>query len=258
MQGQLTEFSKVVLSKDDYSLDKLAVERIEESAALFSKSPVYEAPEASIAPRDDIETTYFSVEFCRAAIFGSLLSLAQGRSGVRLQCVQMLADMLQYEVIPCFSSAKTIGQDVVKFMTGANISCYYYNMVIATDAAFLSSGLSRIELNQHDVSVLENGHFYFTGIAGLLAVAGNSVFQMTDVVAAMSVEATGTSADAFDVSQYETYRPHRGMINTAMRLRQLVEGSQRTAAIDGPISPSFVNIPAIHGPAQEYLASATK
>lgn len=259
MQGQLNDFAKVVLGKEDYVLDKTAVDKINESAALFSSSPVLPAPEAANAPSDAaMGAGFLSPDFCRAAVFGCLQSLVQGRAGVRLAVVQLLLDMLEYEVIPCFASVDTIGLDLVQFMMGANVPCYYYKMVISTDAAFLSSGLAKIELNQHDVQVLKSGHFYFTGIAALLAVAGNSVFQMIDVVAAMSVEATGTAADAFDVAQYETYRPHRGMINSAIRLRQLVEGSQRTGCLEGPILPSLANIPAVHGPAQEFLASATK
>ena len=257
MQGQLGDFAKVVLTKDDVVLDKHVIDKIEESAALFSKSAPYPSPEAATGPID-VDGKYFPMEFCRAAVYGCVLSLQQGRSGVQFPAVQLLLNMLQFEVIPCFTSVKNMGKELVQCLVGATVPCYYYKMILASDAAFLSAGLSKVELNMHDVEVLENGHFYFTGIAGLLSVAGTSVMQMIDVVAAMSVEATGTSADAFDVTQYETYRPHRGMITAATRIRQMVDGSQRTGSYEGPIAPSFLSVPAVHGPAHEYLASATK
>jgi histidine ammonia-lyase len=131
-------------------------------------------------------------------------------------------------------------------------------MVIGSDAAFLSAGLEHVQLSVHDKNTLEAGHFFFTGIAGLLSVAAISVFQMTDVVAAMAVEATGTSAACFDAAQYETFKPHRGMINAAGLIHQLIDGSQRTGSADGPVSPSFASIPAVHGPAADYVSSATK
>ena len=264
MQTHLEELTKVVLSKEDLSMDKHAEDKIIESAALFSKSPPYHPASATsdtsvTLTEEQIESMkLFPKEFCRAAVYGCAVSLLQGRAGVQLPVIKLLLDMLEYEVIPCFSSVQKIGSELIRFMSGDIVPCYYYGMKISSDAALLSSGLEKVELNMHDYTTLERGHFFFTGIAGLLAAAGTSVFRMVDVIAAMSVEATGTAIDAFDVSQYENYRPHRGMINSATLIHQLLDGSQRTGTYDGPISPSFLSVPAVHGPSHEYMVSAAK
>lgn len=260
LQGPLSDIAKVVLSIETVSFEKHVQDKIDESASLFSDSPAYHTPgpESTSTIPANLKGPFFPKEFSRAAVYGCVVSIGQGRSGVRWDVVQLLLQMLEFDLTPALSSVKSIGKELVKFLTGFNVPSYCNDCLVESEAGFMSFGLTPITLSTHEALVLERGHFYFTGISSLLTLAANNVFQMVDVVAAMSAEATGLSSNSFDATQYETHRPHRGMINCATKMRQLLDGSQRLNAVDGPITPSFLSIPAIHGPAQEHLASATK
>jgi histidine ammonia-lyase len=109
LQGQLSELANVVLNKEDISIERHVIDRIEESASLFAASPVY-IPDAAasaalaaladgkVVPTGEEDNRFFPHEFCRAAIYGCVTSLLQGRSGVKYPVVQLLLDMLEFEV----------------------------------------------------------------------------------------------------------------------------------------------------------------
>jgi histidine ammonia-lyase len=257
MQVQLNDVARVVLFREDFTLDKAVADRIDESAALFSKSPISE-PMPPLFHEDKEETPYLPLEFSRAALYGCVISICQGRSGVRSDVVRALLKALEYEVIPCFSSLDNIPVELALFLSGKDVDCFYYENVYGTEAAFLSSGVSPCPLTEHELQIMSRSHFFFCGIAALLANSTGCVFQMLDVVAAVSCDAAGASPEPFEANNYELYLPHRGMISSAANLRQMLEGSKRSTAGAPTVAPCFVSIPNYHGPAQELVAGAMK
>ena len=66
----------------------------------------------------------------------------------------------------------------------------------------------------------------------------------------------------FDALQYETYRQHRGQINSAMIMRQMLDSSKLIGVAFGDASildeDIFTHSPQMHGPVMETLAQAFK
>jgi histidine ammonia-lyase len=245
--------ARVVISKEDFSLDKAVLSRADESAALFASSPVWTPPPILDEAHQPLPT-----EFGRAAIYGAIASLSQGRAGVRSVVLQMLVQMLELEVIPCFSAASKIGIELAAVLSGINTTCYYYALIMNSDAVFLSSGLEKLTLTEHEAEVLIKGHFYYTGMAALLAYSAQATMNMVDVVAGVSCEAVNASSEPFSASNYEIHRPHRGMMSSAGNLRLMVEGSKRVTPAATHPEPCFVSIPNFHGPAAELVNAAIK
>jgi histidine ammonia-lyase len=243
-------------------LDRHVIDKIDESAALYKKSPNYVPVSNPVVEESAIDVLrHYPNELLplsRAALYGCVVSLSQGRYGVRSSVVQMIIQLLEYEIVPCIQSIKSFGINLVHLLTNSSTYCYYYKNIHTAEVAYLSSGLSPIDLTVHEVSVLEHGHFYYTGIASLLANLTNNSFKMLDIISAFSIETIGMPIDMFDAQQFELYRPHRGMMTSAANIRHMLNGSERVG-ISKDFSPSsFTAIPNHHGPAQEYLTNATK
>lgn len=254
MQVQsLSDMARVVIFKEDFSLDKAVLSRADESAALFAAAPAWTPPDVV----EDAEQP-LPAEFGRAAIYGAIAYLSQGRAGVRSAVLQTLVQMLELEVIPCFSAASKIGIELATVLSGVNASCYYYTLVMGAHAVFLSSGLEKLTLTQHEAEVLIKGHFYYTGMAALLAYSAHATMNMVDVVAGLSCEAVSASSEPFNATNYEVHRPHRGMMASAGNLRLMVEGSKRVTPAATHAEPCFVSIPNFHGPAAELVNAAIK
>lgn len=199
--------------------------------------------------------SYHDVSMCRAALFARIVSLMQCRSGVRSEVIETLADMLNSNVTPNFSSPELAGLELCAIITNTGGSCTVDGAFMSSAAAFTSGGITPIALSISEASTIKIGQFFVTGCTCLIAAGAANSGVMIDCISALSCDSFGANPEPFEAVHFDTCRQHRGQIASATNLRLLLEGSKRTLISS---SEAFSRIPQLHGPSLEAINSTVK
>lgn len=182
----------------------------------------------------------------RAAMLIRIASLARGFSGVRPLVVDRLADMLNAGVLPAVPEFGSLGASgdliplahlaIVLSRSGEEADCDEDSGQALVDGELVSgleamrrAGLERIVLGPKEGLGLINGTSFSTALAALALHDAEVLVRVSEVAAAMSIEALTGFADAF-LPQIHEARGHPGQITSAARVRDLLAGS---SLIDG-------------------------
>ena len=165
-----------------------------------------------------------------------LASLAQGASGVRPETIAMLETMLERDLLPVVPVQGSVGASgdlaplahMAAAMIGASEIMVAGRSVPAA-RALVDAGLEPLQLGPKEGLALLNGTQFSTAyaLAGLFET--EVVFQSALVAGALSTEAAKGSDTPFD-SRIHKLRGHRGQVETAAAIRQLMAGSQIRAS----------------------------
>ncbi|WP_454828157.1 histidine ammonia-lyase [Pseudoxanthomonas wuyuanensis] len=195
--------------------------------------------------RDDLETLQRNIVLSHAAGVGEpmpiavvrlmmalkLASLAQGASGIRPQTLALLEAMLQRDVTPVVPAQGSVGASgdlaplshLATVMIGVG-EAFIGGQRLPAAEALQRAGLQPIVLGAKEGLALLNGTQFSTAnaLTGLFAI--ENVFQAALVTGALSVEAAKGSDTPFD-PRIHALRRHRGQIDAAAALRELMRGS---------------------------------
>jgi len=160
-----------------------------------------------------------------------LASLAQGASGVRLETVRLIEAMLAKgltPVVPCQGSVGASGDlaplahmSATMIGTGEII---VGGRTVPADKALADAGLKPLTLGAKEGLALLNGTQFSTAYALAALFEIETLFQSALVTGALSTDAARGSDAPFD-HRIHTLRRHRGQIETADALRDLMHGS---------------------------------
>lgn len=172
----------------------------------------------------------------RAEVRGIMLlrinNLAKGFSGIRLQTVNVLVDMLNKGVTPLIPQKGSLGASgdlaplahMVLPMIGLG-KAEYKGDIYPGDIAMHNAGIPVIELAEKEGLALINGTQVMTSIGSLVLYDALDLLKIADIALALSFEAHKGIVDALE-ERMHIVRPHVGQINTARILRELLEGSE--------------------------------
>ncbi|ASP88426.1 histidine ammonia-lyase (plasmid) [Sinorhizobium meliloti] len=169
-----------------------------------------------------------------------LISLGRGASGVRLELVRLIEAMLDKGVIPLIPEKGSVGASgdlaplahMAAVMMGHG-EAFFAGERMKGDAALKAAGLSPVTLAAKEGLALING----TQVSTALALAGlfraHRAGQAALITGALSTDAAMGSSAPFH-PDIHTLRGHKGQIDTAAALRQLLTGSPiRQSHIEG-------------------------
>jgi histidine ammonia-lyase len=160
-----------------------------------------------------------------------LASLGQGASGVSLATLDLLAAMLEQDLIPVVPSQGSVGASgdlaPLSHLAAAMIGVGEIEVrgaITPADEALKAAGLTPAELGPKEGLALLNGTQFSTAnaLAGLFGA--DRLMQSALVIGALSTEAAKGSDTPFD-PRIHTLRGHTGQIEAAAALRSLMAGS---------------------------------
>ncbi|YBV96799.1 histidine ammonia-lyase [Phyllobacteriaceae bacterium JZ32] len=182
----------------------------------------------------------FAENIVRLIMALKLISLGRGASGVRLEIVRLIEDMLEKGVIPVIPEKGSVGASgdlaPLAHMAAAMIGegeAWYQGERLAAREALLRAGLKPVVLAAKEGLALING----TQVSTALALAGlfraHRAAQSALITGALSTDAAMGSSAPFH-PEIHTLRGHKGQIDTAYALRTLLEGSEiRASHLEG-------------------------
>jgi histidine ammonia-lyase len=209
-----------------------------------------------------------SREEARAMLLLRAHVLALGHSGVRVEIVERMVEMLNRDLVPVVPEQGSLGAsgDLAPL---ANLSLPLLGRgevleageVVPALEALRRAGLEPLELRAKEGLALVNGTQGMLAVGTLAAHRTERLVRTCDVVAAMSVEAALGSDRVFD-ERLTALRPHAGVVASAANLRRLLTGSAIVASHRE--SPHLVQdayslrcAPQVHGATREALRYAT-
>lgn len=255
----VSDLARVAVLMYNVTLDVSSIEKIDADLAMSKTKVESMIPELISVAQN--ENAIYDISFCRAAVFARVVSLIQGRSGVRSEILECLVEMLDANVIPNFSSPALAGLELCAALTASGASCSIGGVIMSSASAFALGGIEPIALTAAEVSTIKRGQFFSTGCTCLIASGAANLGLITDCVSALSCDTFGVNVEPFDAVHFDTCRQHRGQIASATNLRLLLEGSKRTLATTvSSISAdlAFASTPQVHGPAHESTTSTVK
>ncbi|MEP7078954.1 MAG: histidine ammonia-lyase [Chthoniobacterales bacterium] len=191
--------------------------------------------------------------------------LTLGFSGIRLEVIQLLTEMLNCGVHPVIPARGSVGASgdlaplahLALALIGEG-ECFFRSERLPSDAALRRAGLAPVELKAKEGLALLNGTQAMHAVGGLALFRGKQVALVADVAGAMTLEGLMGTPTAFDARIHET-RPHPGQLAVAERLRALLHDSEireSHRANDSRVQDAYSLrcMPQVHGAVRGALA----
>jgi len=202
----------------------------------------------------------------RAIMLLRIAVLAKGHSGIRLQTLQALIQMLNSGVHPLIPKRGSVGASgdlsplshLALVLLGEG-EAIYQGELMSGQAAMAKAGITPIRLAAKEGLALNNGTQVMAAIGVLALLDAERLCKQADITAAMSIDALKGTPRAFDPLVHKL-RPHPGQKTSAENIRQLLENS--------PLRESHLNCgnvqdayslrctPQVHGAVRDALAYA--
>ena len=203
-----------------------------------------------------------------AVVRGMLLlranTLSRGHSGVRLQLVEALLGLLEFDVLPVVPSRGSVGAsgDLAPLAHLAlpllgHGSVRHNGKVLDAKAGLAMAGLNPLSLQAKEGLALINGTQAMTSLLCVAVGRSQHLVRIADLVGAMATDALRGTDTAFD-ARLHLLRPHPGQIASAGNLWRLLQGSaireshrHNDVRIQDPYSVRC--IPQVHGAVRDVL-----
>ncbi|MPM33904.1 Histidine ammonia-lyase [bioreactor metagenome] len=198
----------------------------------------------------------------RTAMLLRANALSKGYSGIRLETLSTLIEMLNKGVHPVIPEKGSLGASgdlaplshMVLPMLGEG-EAEYEGEILSGKEAMKKANIETIELVAKEGLALINGTQIMTAVGALALYDGINLVKTSDIASALTLEALRGIRDAFDPRTHNI-RPHKGQINTAKNILNLVEGSSlitNQGEIRVQDAYTLRCIPQIHGASKDAL-----
>jgi histidine ammonia-lyase len=201
-------------------------------------------------------------------------ALASGFSGIRLETLQLLLDMINNNIIPVIPSQGSVGASgdlaplahLVLAMIGKGEVQIIKSILdekaantrpVASTRALRKFKLSPVTLAAKEGLALINGTQMMTAFGAFICIEAQKLMKLADVSGALSHEALRATDRAFDL-RVHNLRPYPGQIATAKNLLALLKNSEIRASHlqDDPRvqdSYSIRCMPQVHGASRDAI-----
>lgn len=180
-------------------------------------------------------------EVVRAMMFLRINALAQGNSGIRLETLQLLVEMLNRGVHPRIPEHGSVGASgdlcPLAHMSLPVIGegrAEYDGEVLDGAEAMEQAGLEPVDLTYKEGLALLNGTQGQTALGVVAALRFRRLLDCADAVGAMSLEAVAGRRAALD-SRIHELRSRPGQTVSAANIRRMLDGSELAGAEPGTV-----------------------
>jgi histidine ammonia-lyase len=172
----------------------------------------------------------------RAVMAVRLSSLVQGWSGVSPALVQLLADMLRFDILPLIPAEGSVGASgdltplsyVAASLAGEG-RVRYRNEEVEAGEALNSAGLKSIVLRPKEALAVMNGTAAMTGLAVFAIKRAEGLSRLACRLSAMATLAMLGNPEHFD-ARLAAAKPHPGQMRATARIREDLAGYAATNA----------------------------
>lgn len=200
-------------------------------------------------------------EIVKIMLFLKIQSLSYGHSGVQLQTVERLIDLYNHDILPVVYTQGSLGASgdlsplahLCLPLIGEG-EVYYDGFRQPAHKVLGKLKLTPIVLQSKEGLALLNGTQFMSAYGVYNVLQAEKLVYLADVISAVSLEGFDGRKEPF-TDLIHLVRPHKGQVNTAARILELLEDSeiitQPKAHVQDPYS--FRCIPQVHGATKDTL-----
>ena len=173
----------------------------------------------------------FSADVVRAMLVIRINTLMRGHSGIRVSTLEALAAMLNAGVVPVVPEKGSVGASgdlaplshlAIVLLGGGE--AFYQGERMPGAEALERAGLTPIRLSFKEGLALNNGTAQMLATGALALDALEHLLDTADLAASMTLDAFAGRSGALR-PEVHALRPHPGQVDTAARVRELLDGS---------------------------------
>lgn len=196
-----------------------------------------------------------STEQSRAIMLVRLNSLSQGYSGVRLEFLEFVCDLLNKGITPVIPSKGSVGSsgDLAPLSHAGLVlmgegEAWYRGKIVKSSEALKSEKLNPIIFEAKEGLAWNNGTSAMTGIAALTFDRAEKLLDLADLGCSLTLEAICGVTDAFDPNVHRI-RPHTGQSQSAKNIISFIQGSKLVNSEKDRVQDSYTLrcAPQVHG-----------
>lgn len=207
-------------------------------------------------------------ETVRAVMALRVKDLARGNSGIRLETVLRLIELLNRGVLPVVPEKGSVGAsgDLAPLahlglvLIGMG-EAFHGGMRMTGAEALRACGIAPLRLEAAEGLALANGTQVTTGVGGLAVYDAGRLSRMADIAAAMSLEVLLGSRIELDPRIHQL-RPHPGQAAAADNMRRIIRNSEIVSSHRdcGRIQDAYTLrcSPQVHGAGKDAIAYVTR
>lgn len=204
-------------------------------------------------------------EIVRTIMLLRVNALAKGYSGIRVEVVQRLIDMLNKRLHPVVPEQGSVGASgdlaplshVAAVLIGEG-EAMYKGRKMSGEEAMKAARIPVTILEAKEGLALNNGTQAMTAIGVLALHRASRLADAADVSAGMTVDAVKAKSAPFD-ARVHTLRPHDGQAASARNIRTMIKKSKLVDVRDGDTLDSVQDsysircIPQVHGASRDAI-----
>lgn len=204
-------------------------------------------------------------EIVRAMMLLRSNALAKGYSGIRVEVVERLLEMLNKRVSPVVLDKGSVGSSgdlaPLAHMTLPLIGkgeAFYGAQRLSGADAMKQAGIELVVLKAKEGLALTNGTQFMTAIGVLTLIDAEALTKNADLAGAMSLEAMKGKSAAF-TDEVHQLRPFKGQIDCARNIRMLITDSRLVDCEDTDTEKkqqdaySLRCMPQVHGASRQAI-----
>lgn len=200
-------------------------------------------------------------EVVKIMLLNKIQSLSYGNSGVQLQTVERLIEFFNNDILPVVYQQGSLGAsgDLAPLahlclpLLGLGVVDYKGERISGEELNHKFSW-QPIELQSKEGLALLNGTQFMSAFAVWCVIKAKKLSVLADQIMAVSLEAFDGRIEPF-LDPVHQVRPHKGQIETARHIRELLEGSeiikQHKQHVQDPYS--FRCVPQVHGASKDTI-----
>ena len=170
----------------------------------------------------------------RAMVLLRAATLTQGNSGVSVNLVQALINLLNHDITPWIPEQGSVGASgdlsplahLALVLIGEG-KAYVNGKLITGAKALKAKGLSPIILGPKEGLALINGTQFMAALAVFAVMESEQLFRVANLSGAMTLETLRGTTTAFD-AKIHLVRPHPGQIEVAQIFRDLLDHPKKS------------------------------
>jgi histidine ammonia-lyase len=174
----------------------------------------------------------FSVEESRAIVFARLVSLTKGYSAVRPRLLEMLAELLNRNVMPVIPRYGSVGAsgDLTPLSYLAAVlmgerEAFCNGEIVEASEALRREGLEPLQLVPKESLAIMNGTAVMTALGAITVDRLEHTLSLCERAGALAVEILYGRSEAYHQTVHDV-KPHPGQCASAAAIRNALQGSR--------------------------------
>ena len=203
-------------------------------------------------------------ECVRAMMFVMLVHFGTGHTGIRLETLELIKDLLNNDVTPFVPRHGSVGYLCLEAHIGEVIigegKVYFKNKLLSSKEAFKKLNLKPIVLSSKEGLTIVSGTTSVTALTSLAVYDAVTIAKTSDISGSLTLEVLKGTLMAMD-DRLMQVRPHEDQKYTASNIRNILANSEIVEKYKGSRVQDALSIrcmPQLHGAAKKLIKDSLK